>query len=417
MASSPSRSPRSKKTFDQPAILGNVALRVEDYRLQDNVLTVRGVDVATGKSLTAQMMTPARAANMMPKAGGGDERAAVEEWANRLSGQHGLEEFANPNSANHVKIGGVLQLSNVRLDFSDKKYYAQNSYALINDPAKSEVLSGTLSFSKFDNGSIRVQLFQPENIVALIKGEVEPTRIAIAAALDPKSPVGNGMMTRNAMVTVSEARENGFVEFNTYFLKSASTEVAGDGGSTYSLSKGFGDALERSTLDQKTGPAFAVLAGVAGVPFEKIAARVADSGEKATVVSGLQRYYDSAQRDGVNVSITPGYTIPLLKTASARIAQREELFAAAVFKGTIAIATTVKTGEAMERPAAYAVMPGKSLSRTPPEVAPDIAKSAQAAQRKTFGIEFGSKAAEPESKTTATAAPEEARLSQGPTNF
>ncbi|MFY1017202.1 hypothetical protein, partial [Escherichia coli] len=80
------------------------------------------------------------------KAGIDDDRERVEIWAQRLSNQVGLDRFADPKDDKfYVKPGGVLQLTNVRLDFSDKNYYAQTAFGLVPNPDSKAVLSGTIS--------------------------------------------------------------------------------------------------------------------------------------------------------------------------------------------------------------------------------------------------------------------------------
>ncbi|WP_338811302.1 hypothetical protein V2V90_23590 (plasmid) [Agrobacterium leguminum] len=399
---------------DRPAMLGNVALKVESYSTKDNVVTVTGKNVATGAPLTVGLMSAARAANMM-KAGIDDERERVETWAQRLANQVSLDKFADPKDEKYyVQPGGVLQLTNVRLDFSDKNYYAQTAFGLVPDPSTKAVLDGTISLQKFENGSMRLQVYQPEAAVALDPADQAKTRAAISAAFDPKSPVGDGQMSRTMMVTVSQPNERGYIDFNTFFARSASYEV-GEG--EYRLSSNFGDTLDRMTLDKKTGIAIAVLASVAGVPFEKVAARIPEGAEKADVAKTLRDYYDGAKGEGVKVSITPGYTVPFLKAVEEHIAKREEMFANEVFPGVVAVAVRRADGDALERPAATSVMSSKALPKQQPENPPELTKVAERAHRSVHGIEFKRREASAESSQSADKAPEksrEASLNRGP---
>lgn len=408
------KSGNSESRPDRPAMLGNVALQVESYSSKDNIVTVTGKNVVTGAPLTIGLMSPARAANIM-KAGIDDDRERVEVWAQRLSNQVGLDRFADPKDDKfYVKPGGVLQLTNVRLDFSDKNYYAQTAFGLVPDPDSKAVLSGTISLQKFENGSMRLQVYQPDVAVALDPADQAKTRSAISAAFDPKSPVGDGLMTRTLMVTVSQPNERGYIDFNTYFARSFSYEV---GSGDYRLSSNFGDTLDRMTLDKKTGIAMTVLASVAGVPFEKIASRIADGPERGDIEKTLRDYYEGVKAEGVKVSITPGYTVPFLKAAEEHIAKREEMFANEVFPGVVSVAIRRADGEMMERPAATSVMASKALPKQQPENPPELTKVAERAHRTLHGIEFKRPDAPAESKKTAEKSAE-ATLNRGPSlNF
>lgn len=188
---------------DRPAMLGNVALKVESYSTKDNVVTVTGKNVVTGASLTVGLMSAARAANMM-KAGIDDERERVEVWAQRLANQVGLEKFADPKDEKfYIKPGGVLQLTNVRLDFSDKNYYAQTAFGLVSDPEFKAIMAGTISLRKFDNGSMRLQVFNEGASIGLRAEDQAGVRSKIAAAFDARLPVGNGVQRLSGSDLVS----------------------------------------------------------------------------------------------------------------------------------------------------------------------------------------------------------------------
>lgn len=392
-----------------PAHLGNLALKVDDYLLKDNILAVKGQSLSTGNPLTVQLMTAARAANMM-KGNNPDERARVEEWSERLANQRQLEEFADPKSAQHVQPGGVLQLNNVRLDFSNRQYYAQSAYGLVSDPAAQAALSGVVSLKRFDNDSIRLQVYQPDNAVVLNRANETEARAAVSKLFDPKSPVGSGHMSRTALVTISHTNDKGFIDFKSFYARSVGYEVEEDGVKAFKVSENFTDTLRRSKLDGKNGPAMAIIAAATGLPFAEIERQV-EAVDVAAVISELLEIYDMVADDRALVSMTPGYTVPILKAAEDRISQRKEMFDNGAFPGAVAIAFRRADGGMMDRPAAYSVMSNSVLPKNAPEHAPDASRSAQAAHKKLHNIEFKPREQKAESEHSSQS---ETRLSTGP---
>ncbi|QIB41571.1 hypothetical protein G3A56_27645 (plasmid) [Rhizobium oryzihabitans] len=63
-----------------PATLGNVALSVSEYTSKDGVTSVKGTQLQNGEELTVQLMSPARAANMMKGRNDVDDRERVRLW-------------------------------------------------------------------------------------------------------------------------------------------------------------------------------------------------------------------------------------------------------------------------------------------------------------------------------------------------
>ncbi|MBP8278398.1 MAG: hypothetical protein KAX55_16055, partial [Propionivibrio sp.] len=126
-----------------PATLGNVALSVSEYTSKDGVTSVKGTQLQNGEELSVQLMSPARAANMMKGRNDVDDRERVRLWEDRFANRRELSEFADRTNDQGVKPGGVILLNNTRLDFSDRQYYAQAAYGFVSDPEFQAAMSGT----------------------------------------------------------------------------------------------------------------------------------------------------------------------------------------------------------------------------------------------------------------------------------
>lgn len=73
-----------------PATLGNVALSVSEYTSKDGVTSVKGTQLQNGEELTVQLMSPARAANMMKGRNDVDDRERVRLWEDRFANRREL---------------------------------------------------------------------------------------------------------------------------------------------------------------------------------------------------------------------------------------------------------------------------------------------------------------------------------------
>ncbi|MBZ4175408.1 hypothetical protein JYG55_22940, partial [Escherichia fergusonii] len=127
----------------------------------------KGTQLHNGVELSVQLMSPARAANMMKGRNDVDDRERVRIWEERFENRRELAEFADKTNEHGVKPGGVILLNNTRLDFSDRQYYAQAAYGFVSDPDFQAAISGTVSLSKFADGSMRLQVYQPDKAVLL----------------------------------------------------------------------------------------------------------------------------------------------------------------------------------------------------------------------------------------------------------
>jgi hypothetical protein len=337
-----------------PATLGNVALQVSEYQSKDGITTVRGTNLNSGEELSVQLMSPARAANMMKGRDDGDDRERVRIWEERFASRRDLADFADPKNDHRVKPGGVILLNNTRLDFSDREYYAQAAYGFVSDPDLQAALSGTISLSKFADGSMRLQVYQPEKTAILSPSAKDEAQNAVKAAFDSRSPVGSGVMARTAIVTISERDEQGERQSKAFYMRSASFEADTGSGVEFQLSNGFGDTLKRSQLDSNSGAAAAAIAASAGVPVQLVIDRMASDAtddDRAAV----NRIYDAVKSGKATVAITPGYTVPIVRKSIDNLAKRPELFHSGAFAGAIAVAVRGSDGGALGRPAAYAV--------------------------------------------------------------
>lgn len=358
-----------------PATLGNVALNVREYTSKDGVTTVKGTQLLNGDELSVQLMSPARAANMMKGRNDVDDRERVRIWEERFANRRELGEFADQKNEHGVKPGGVLLLNNTRLDFSDRKYYAQAAYGFVSDPDYQAAISGTVSLSKFADGSMRLQVYQPERAVLLSALPKEDVRNTVQAAFDARSPVGSGVMARTVLVTISETDENAVVQNKAFYMRSASFEADTGNGVQFQLSTGFGDTLKRSQLDSNSGAAAAGIAAAAGTPVEMIIDRMAGDAT-AEDRAAVQRIFDAVKTGKASVALTPGYTIPIVRKSMENLAKRQELFHSGAFSGAVAVAVRGADGGALERPAAYAVTSYAALPKAAPENTPSPAKEA-----------------------------------------
>lgn len=357
-----------------PATLGNVALNVSEYTSKDGVTTVKGTQLQNGEELTVQLMSPARAANMMKGRNDVDDRERVRIWEERFANRRELAEFADQKNEQGVKPGGVILLNNTRLDFSDRQYYAQAAYGFVSDPEFQAALSGTVSLSKFPDGSMRLQVYQPDKAVLLSSSTKEEVQSAVRAAFEARSPVGSGVMARTVIVSISEKGDDGEPQSKAFYMRSASFEADAGSGVQFQLSNGFGDTLKRSQLDSNSGAAAAAIAAAAGVPVQMVIDRMAEV--TAEDRAAVERIYDVVKTGKASVAITPGYTIPLVRKSMDNLAKRPELFHSGAFSGAVAVAVRGADGGVLERPAAYAVTSYSALPKTAPETTPSAAKEA-----------------------------------------
>jgi hypothetical protein len=339
-----------KPRDDNPPNLGNIKLRVIEYKPLGNEMAVRGKDIFSGRDITVALASPTRAANMLRTANDEEKRLKANEFAEKFENRKSLGEFATPSSMLHVPIGGVIALTNVRLDFASKDYFAERAFPVIVNPERQVLMTGIVQPSVFADGGLRIQLFQNKEAVALRADVPEAqaaNRSALASAFDVISPVG-GQLARVAMVTVSDRDDNGYVNFNTYYAKSHSTEV--DGGK-FKLSSGFMNTLNLTTLDDKGG-AWAVMAAVAGVEWSVVEARA----NSDTAKDLLRDIYMSVKQAGpdLKISLTPGFAVPVLKVRVDAMKQIDSLMNNS-FEGGVALATHTKDGLEMERPATYEI--------------------------------------------------------------
>lgn len=382
-----------------PATLGNVALKVSEYTSKDGIATVKGTQINNGDELTVQLMSPARAANMMKGRDEGDDRDRVRTWEQRFASRRELAEFADPKNDHGVKTGGVLLLNNTRLDFSDRQYYAQAAYGFVSDPDFQAAISGTISLSKFPDGSMRLQVYHPEKAVMLSASAKDDVQNAVKAAFDVRSPVGAGVMARTAIVTISETDESGEPQSKAFYMRSASFEADAGNGVQFQLSNGFGETLKRSQLDSNSGAAAAGIAASAGVPVQMVIDRMAsDTTEQDR--SAVERIYEAVKSGKATVAITPGYTIPVVRKSMENLAKRQELFHSGAFAGAVAVAVRGADGGSLERPAAYAVTSYSVLPKNAPENAPTPAKEAIKAHERLL-VTGGEKASAPEIRPPA----------------
>lgn len=358
-----------------PATLGNVALNVSAYTSKDGVMTVKGTQLHNGVELSVQLMSPARAANMMKGRNDVDDRERVRIWEERFENRRELAEFADKTNEHGVKPGGVILLNNTRLDFSDRQYYAQAAYGFVSDPDFQAAISGTVSLSKFADGSMRLQVYQPDKAVLLSSSSKEEAQNAVKAAFDARSPVGSGVMARTVIVTISETGDNAEAQNKAFYMRSASFEADAGNGVQFQLSNGFGDTLKRSQLDSNSGAAAAGIAAAAGVPVQMVLDHMADDATNEDRAA-VQRIYDAVKSGKASVAITPGYTIPIVRKSMENLAKRQELFHSGAFAGAVAVAVRGADGGALERPAAYAVTSYSALPKAAPETTPTPAKEA-----------------------------------------
>ncbi|NSX94414.1 hypothetical protein [Agrobacterium tumefaciens] len=379
-----------------PATLGNVALKVSEYTSKDGIATVKGTQINNGDELTVQLMSPARAANMMKGRDDGDDRDRVRTWEQRFENRRELAAFADPENEHGVKPGGVILLNNTRLDFSDRQYYAQGAYGFVSDPDFQAALSGTVSLSKFPDGSLRLQVYQPDAARLISPSAKDAAQNAVKAAFDPRSPVGAGVMARTVIVSIFETDDNGDAQSKAFYMRSASFEADAGNGVQFQLSNGFGDTLKRSELDAHSGAAAAAIAASAGVPVQMVIDRMAsDTTEQDR--SAVERIYDAVSTGKATVAITPGYTIPIVRKSMEKLAQRQELFHSGAFSGAVAVAVRGGDGGNLERPAAYAVTSFSVLPKSGPENAPTAAKEAIKAHERLLAA-GGEKSAAPENR-------------------
>lgn len=366
--------------------LHNVNLEVREYTDSG----VKGVNLATGKELAVEFMTPARAARMLT--------GTAEEWQERFKDRVEIAAYADPNSTAHVKPGGVLQLNNVRLDFSNSQYYAHSGYGMVQNPETQALMRGLIALDHFEkDNSIRLQVFDPKGSIDLTSGDVQKNRAAVKEALTPVSPVGSGgTMPRVGLVVTSVQKPDGTYAFSHTFLRSASEEKPDEPGA-YVVSTGFAETLAKTTLDKKNGPAFAIIASLCDVPFEKVAERLDASGDPELVQS-LRQDYDFAKQDGVKVSMLPGYTVPIFTKVAERL-KTGQLAKIGAFEGAAAVNHVSKAGEPFARPAAYAVMSERAISRSSEGM--EIGRLAVRAHMKQFNIELPKPAQKSEAKEEA----------------
>lgn len=357
-----------------PATLGNVALSVSEYTSKDGVTSVKGTQLQNGEELTVQLMSPARAANMMKGRNDVDDRERMRLWEDRFANRRELSEFADRRNDQGVKPGGVILLNNTRLDFSDRQYYAQAAYGFVSDPEFQAAMSGTVSLSKFADGSMRLQVYQPDKAVLLSSSSTDEVQRAVKEAFDVRSPVGSGVMARTVIVTISENNEGGEAQSKAFYMRSASFEADLGNGVQFQLSNGFGDTLKRSQLDGNSAAAAAAIAAAAGVSVQIVIDRMSEATPEDN--AAVQRIYDVVKSGGASVALTPGFTVPIVRKSMDNLLKRPELFHSGSFAGAIAIAIRGVDGGALERPAAYAVTSYSALPKSAPEVTPTPAKEA-----------------------------------------
>ncbi|MUO72916.1 hypothetical protein [Agrobacterium vitis] len=356
-----------------PATLGNVALKVSEYVTKDGVTTVKGNHLQTGDELSIQLMSPVRAANMMKGRNDVDDRERIRIWEDRFANRRDLTVFSDQSNEHGVKPGGVLLLNNTRLDFSDRRYYAQAAYGFVSDPEAQAAISGMISLSKFNDGSVRLQVFQPENASLLSASDKDAAQQSVKAAFEARCPVGSGVMARAVIVTLKEAGSEG--QSKAFYMRSASFEADSGNGVQFQLSNGFGDTLKRTNLDSNSGAGAAAIAAATGVSVQMVLDRLgADATEEDR--DSLKKIYDAVASGATSAALTPGYTIPIVLKSVEHLSKRPELFHSGAFSGAVAIAVRGAGGGALERPAAYAVTSYSTLPKSEPENAPTPAKEA-----------------------------------------
>lgn len=357
------------RKVNRPTNLGNVLLRVENYLTDQSgeVVAVKGKRLNAGPgedpNLTVGLASAAKYAAVTKR--------DVGLVATNFEGRRPLDSFADSNAENHVKPGGVLSLSDVRLYFEDKKFYATRAMGVVQRPDIEDVLHGYLEARKFNsqvrddagapvlrNGqpvtseNVRMAIFQPQNSVVVSPDNAD----AVFRAFDPHFlGMQNTQAARVNLVTIQfeDARR-------TFIARSAS--LPHEDSRRVDVAD-LNETLKRTKLGTEAALAMAAVAAAVGLQFGEIDFHADVSLENREVVEAV--YKEVAQRE-TNVTLTPGMSLPVFEKTQRSLLEDGRFIDRGLVKGSVGIRFKMASnGEAMDRPAVKFVGADNFLSQQP----------------------------------------------------